>query len=150
LQRRYDEAQNLFSDLPAAHDNNSKIILEKILVHYGVNENTKAEALFAPLLTDKPELRNRYTFLADELFKMTNYTLSDEYFEKAIAIRSNKTAHYNRACAYALIGNKDKSFELLNIAIEKGYDSKTDFENDADLASLKSDARWKQLVEKLK
>ncbi len=57
---------------------------------------------------------------------------------------------YNLGCFYSLSNNKDKAFEALNKAIAYGFNSKRQFENDTDLTSLKSDERWKVLVEKLK
>jgi hypothetical protein len=57
---------------------------------------------------------------------------------------------YNLGCFYSISNNKDKAFEALNKAIAYGFNSKRQFENDTDLTSLKSDERWKALVEKLK
>lgn len=55
-----------------------------------------------------------------------------------------------RARAYALIGEKDKAFDNLNKAVDHGYSSKEEFENEKDLATLKSDVRWNALMEKMK
>ncbi len=73
-----------------------------------------------------------------------------KYYEKALEIESRGGDFYNLACAYALLNDKDKSFEKLDWAIEHGFNRKADYENDSDLESLKSDGRWKILVEKLK
>ncbi len=43
-----------------------------------------------------------------------------------------------------------RTFALLNTAIEKGFNAKTDFESDAGLTSLRQDARWKEILIKLK
>ena len=60
-------------------------------------------------------------------------------------------AYYNRACVFARMGEKDRAFEALNKAVEYGgYNAKKDYETDTDLQSLKSDSRWKLLIEKLK
>jgi tetratricopeptide (TPR) repeat protein len=149
LNQQYKEAEQLFMNLPPSENENPKIVMERGLTAFGLNENETARKILESLLADKNDLRNRLNYLCDELFKMEKYNLSDEFFEKSIAIFSPNFAHYNRACAYALIGDKDKAFAFLNIAAEKGFDKKSDYENDADLVSLKIDSRWAILMQKL-
>ncbi len=49
---------------------------------------------------------------------------------------------YNIACALALSGDKDQAFAELDNAIENGFRNLTQLDEDADLASLRSDARF--------
>jgi hypothetical protein len=82
---------------------------------------------------------------------MRKLKASDEYFEKAMAIFPSSFPYYNRASTLARMGEKNKAFEALNKAVEYGgYSVKKDYENDANLESLKSDRRWQALVKKLK
>jgi Flp pilus assembly protein TadD len=58
-------------------------------------------------------------------------------------------ALYNLGCAQALKGNPDAAFEALGKAIDSGFDQLKQLEGDADLASLRSDARYAALVARL-
>lgn len=58
-------------------------------------------------------------------------------------------AYYNMACAYARLKQNDKAFEMLNKAIDEGFTNRQTFETDTDLASLRSDARFQQILTRL-
>lgn len=75
------------------------------------------------------------------------YQLAVEAWLKAEAIGHNPIVMYNLACGYARLANKDKAFEWLNQTVQRGYRQVTSIENDADLASLRTDARYKTLIE---
>ena len=47
------------------------------------------------------------------------------------------TAHYNRACCFAQMGEVDDGLECLNLAIENGFDDFKYLRSDADVAALK-------------
>ncbi len=56
------------------------------------------------------------------------------------------TAHYNLACRYALLKQRDKAIVTLRRAVELGY---RDFEfmlEDHDLDSIRKDPRFRKLV----
>jgi tetratricopeptide (TPR) repeat protein len=59
-------------------------------------------------------------------------------------------ATYNIACVHALKGDKDKAFEFLNLALERGFADANTLANDKDIESLRSDARFKPIAEKVK
>ena len=50
------------------------------------------------------------------------------------------------ACAYARLKNVDKAFEMLTKAIDEGFANRNSLETDADLAPLRGDARFAQLL----
>ena len=54
---------------------------------------------------------------------------------------------YNAACCYALSGQKDLAFYSLSVAVKMGWANKRHTESDEDLASLRSDPRWKKALE---
>ena len=58
-------------------------------------------------------------------------------------------AYYNLACAYARLKNLDKAFEMLGKAIDEGYTVRNSFETDTDLADLRTDSRFRALLERL-
>lgn len=53
---------------------------------------------------------------------------------------------YNAACCYALSGQKDLAFYSLDAAVARGWRDKKQTEEDADLASLRTDPRWKEMI----
>lgn len=60
------------------------------------------------------------------------------------------TAHYNLACRYALLKQRDKAISTLRKAVELGY---RDFEfmlEDQDLDSIRKDPRFRKLVKEYK
>jgi hypothetical protein len=57
--------------------------------------------------------------------------------------------YYNLACSYALANEIDGAFKFLDKALEFGYNSKPQYENDTDLVSIRNDIRWKELTAKL-
>lgn len=58
-------------------------------------------------------------------------------------------ALYSQTCALALAGEKEKAIDAAGRAIEAGFREKSSFERDPDLASIRDDARFKQLVAKM-
>jgi tetratricopeptide (TPR) repeat protein len=73
-------------------------------------------------------------------------------YEQAFAIgippgaTTRGLAYYNMACAYARLNNKEKAFEMLGKAIDEGFVNRSTFETDTDLAALRSDPRFAQLL----
>jgi serine/threonine protein kinase/Flp pilus assembly protein TadD len=56
---------------------------------------------------------------------------------------------YNVACVYAIEGKKEDALQCLEEAIDKGYGHREWIEHDSDLNSLRSDARFKALLERV-
>ena len=59
-------------------------------------------------------------------------------------------ATYNLACAYARLNRKDEAIKALEQAIHFGFGDIAQLEGDSDLDNIRSDAKYKQLLEKLK
>jgi tetratricopeptide (TPR) repeat protein len=58
-------------------------------------------------------------------------------------------AYYNMACAYVRLGQNDKAFEMLGKAVDEGFKTRATFEGDEDLAPLRSDPRFAELLKRL-
>ena len=56
---------------------------------------------------------------------------------------------YNVACVYAIEGKKEEALKCLERAIDKGYGHREWIEHDSDLNSLRSDPRFKSLLERV-
>ena len=60
----------------------------------------------------------------------------------------NSSAMYNLACAYALKGDRGLALDWLEKSINAGFDGSERLSNDSDIASLRSEPRFKE-IEKL-
>ena len=147
---RFDEAEKLLKSRPAQWNMYPTFIMETALVKLGLKKDREVSSLLEPILASGNHQRERYKYLSNALLDMKLFDTSDEYFSKAMAIQSNRFEYHRRARAYALINEKDKAFQNIDKAIELGQTSKKEFETDADLANLRTDTRWKTLMEKLK
>jgi tetratricopeptide (TPR) repeat protein len=54
--------------------------------------------------------------------------------------------HYNLACSYALVGEKEAALAALRMAVSLGYDDWKHLVKDPDLKSLHDDAAFKALL----
>ena len=91
-----------------------------------------------------------YSRFAGMLHREKRYPSAIFYYEPLLQIDPSAINYYNAGCAYSLTGNTEKAFEYLNKAIDKGYNVKANYEADVELAPLKSDIRWSQMLIKLK
>lgn len=67
--------------------------------------------------------------------------------EQALAIDPEDAGiRYNVACLYALEGNKDRAFECLEDAFRAGFGNRAWLEKDPDIASLRDDPRFADLM----
>jgi tetratricopeptide (TPR) repeat protein len=62
---------------------------------------------------------------------------------------TNPTLLYNTACAYALAGDKDKALELLDRAVAGGFTDRAGLAADPDLADVRDDPRFAEILKKL-
>lgn len=149
-QNRYREARQLLDAQATQWQENPSILLERALALIGLDKTDEASNALAPLLVPGDQLRERYLTLSNALLDMGKLPESDGYFEKAMALGAGSFPYYQRAGALARIGENDRAFAALNKAVElKGYTSRKAYESDPSLASLKTDARWKPLMDKL-
>ena len=58
-------------------------------------------------------------------------------------------AYYNMACAYIRLKQNDKAFEMLGKTVDEGFVDRPTFETDTDLAPIRSDARFQQILARL-
>ena len=61
----------------------------------------------------------------------------------------DETARYNLACSHALVGNREEAFETLEEAIRLGYREPAHMREDPDLASIREDPRFREILERL-
>lgn len=123
--------------------------------------NTKFLIAFIGLLTCNgtfAQNQEKYDDLIKEawsLYKTENFKESAEKYHEAFEQLDGKafpSDRYNAACSYALANDVEKSFyHLFLLAGAKSkFRNYNHITNDADLASLHSDARWTELIAMVK
>ncbi len=80
-----------------------------------------------------------------------NLARTEELAGRAMAARPNEFAtFYNLGCAFAVLGRREQALELLDRAVQHGRGNLEWFEQDPDLDSLRGDARFEEIVERLR
>lgn len=97
--------------------------------------------------------RTRQFFALDlevrKQFKEQNYERAAELCNQMIAlIPKHPGPHYNLACSLARLGKTQEALGELEAAAERGFNEADHMLEDADLASLRPDARFAKAVEK--
>ena len=123
--------------------------MERALVKFGMKKDEDALKILQPVLVEGDQLRERYIYLSRALLDMERFEISDAYFKKAMQLHSSPYPYFNRGCAYARRGEKDKAFAALNKAVELGINVRKNYEDSKDLVGLKNDRRWRTLMEKM-
>ena len=58
--------------------------------------------------------------------------------------------HYNLACSHSLLGHLDPAFAALQRAVQLGYDNSEHLEGDVDLANLRGDVRYTEILRRIR
>ena len=97
-----------------------------------------------------PDLHFTYNNLGRTYLKLGKYNLADMNLNKAIELFPNySTAHKNKACIFALKGEKEKAFKFLEIAANNGYSDIELIRKETELNSLKNDSRFDEILKKI-
>jgi Tol biopolymer transport system component len=147
-QSRFQEAEQLIINSLPDWNNHANTRIEMALIMFGRNQANEANRILSIAAGNLS--RDQFFYLAQALFAMSKFEESDMYFDKAMAIYTNLETVYHRGQSYAKVNQNERAFRYLYWAAEQGYNSRQQYESDPDLRSLKSDNRWKQLLEKLK
>jgi hypothetical protein len=140
--------------LASKPDNNSKALYIYAYRLKSSNRLPEAEVSFKKIVSEKmPEQASALRGLIDVLKTQKKLTEAEDFISKLEPISEKNriaTQYYNLACAFALAGQAEGAFRCLDKAINFGYQTKKDYENDTDLKSLKPDSRWNELLGRLK
>ncbi len=93
--------------------------------------------------------------LAEALFRVGRHAESEGYYDKAGEIGAGQSvgnrgaAYFNLGCGYSLLGKKEKTLAALEKAISEGFTNRRNYETDEDLAPLRAEARFQELLTRL-
>jgi tetratricopeptide (TPR) repeat protein len=120
------------------------------LESFGAGSFEELEQLAEAALARDPEDGRALYRLGWALFGQGDLTAAVAAFEKQYACAWNPSyASYNAACCYAQLGDADMAITWLERSVASGYDDPLQIETDEDLASLRDDPRFHDLIEQL-
>jgi beta-lactamase regulating signal transducer with metallopeptidase domain len=120
------------------------------LESFGVSGFEELEQLARAALARDPGDGRALYRLGWALFGQGDLTAAAAAFEEQYARAWTPSyASYNAACCYAQLGDADLAVTWLERSVASGYDDPLQIESDEDLASLRDDPRFQDLIEQL-
>ena len=116
---------------------------------YQAQKWTEAAKAYEVITKAEPNNGRAWYRLGYSLHQTSNYQEAAMAFERAIEKLQPPVkafAMYNAGASYAKLNNKDKAFEWLTKAVNSGFGQIAKLNTDSDLASLREDARFKELL----
>ena len=107
----------------------------------------EAAKLYEEIVKTEPGNGRAWYFLAMSRHSLGQYQPAVEAFQKNIAISNNPNAMYNLACAYSRLKQTDQAFDWLEKSLKSGIGPGINLSTDADLENLRSDVRFKAMLE---
>ncbi len=102
-------------------------------------------------------LKNNPNYVDCLMYLGNLYTATGRYKEglavdqRLVKLRpKDPISHYNLACSFSLLGEIDAAFRSLERAVLLGYKDLAHLQKDRDLENLRKDARYDEIVEKIK
>jgi tetratricopeptide (TPR) repeat protein len=147
---RLEEAETVFKRILSIDPKHREALVAMAVLAYKKNNAAEAEGYISKAVNAGVMNREGYSQLGFALLVADKNKESALWYEKAVALEPRGVDYYNLGCAYAKTNNAEKALPALEQAVKHGYSSKQQFESDGDLASLRSNDRFKDLLRKLK
>ena len=154
--REFRRAIALGEDGPGMHRDLGQALVRTGALDEGFAELARAHAMAAAAGLPGPNPAQVYNQLGIPAMLRGDMATAIRIWERALAgpdgmpagiVRS--TVQYNLACAYARSGATDLAIERLGQAIAAGFGPRAMIAGDEDLTSLRADARFTALLEKI-
>ena len=110
---------------------------------------TAADKAYRALTESEPGSGRHWNRLGYCRHMLGEYQAAVEAYTKAVEIGNNPQVMYNMACSYARLGDRAHSLEWLNKALDAGLGNPGQISTDADLESLRGDAGFKSLLDRV-
>ena len=120
-----------------------------VVISYALDKPSQAKKYLAAYEEGESPDGFTYGYVGRFLLQQGNYAIAATYFGKAIALGPHPSDYYNLARCQARAGNADAAFENLFRAVGLGFRNGQAY-NVAELAGLRADRRWQELMDKLK
>ncbi len=138
----------LFSVCVYAQNNNSKMNQANNLLQ-GKKYNEAITAYKDLLKTDENNSM-AWFYLATAEYSIKDYSAAIDAYNKAMAGLSGPVVRYNLAGVYALSGNKEMAFKLLQEAADKGFGQYQTLAADNDFTSIRNEKKFSKILDQVK
>ncbi len=106
---------------------------------------------FKKALKDAPDDFRTHYEIGMAYLLTKQFALSVSHLRKCLKQQpENHLVHYNLACSYSLMNDTDGAIRHLALSVENGYSDIAHMEKDEDLDNIRSDPRYKKLVQELR
>ena len=131
--------------------NKEKSAVDKLLVEGAAwlqqGKFERARDAFHGALDKDPKRAEAYNGLGVTFYARGDYDEALAWYKKSLEADPRfGDAYYNMACVYALQAQKGLAFRYLRMAALNHYSERELMEKDPDLASLRDDAQWNEIV----
>lgn len=118
--------------------------------HYFAGQWAEAEAAYQKHVDANPANAFAWNRLGSSQIQLRKYPDAVRNLVRSIELSGGIPADfYNLACAYALSGEPDKALDNVQLAIARGLKTRSQYESDPDLASLRELPRFQALMQPL-
>src|SRR5438132_893084 len=148
---KFEDAQRELDRAASVEPNNPLLRSVRALTMFYREEIDAAADLMREVLDHNPNLHGARPFLAMCLSAQGNH--EGALAELTAEVKRNASVDADIAYAvssvYALLGDRDQAFEWLRRSAALGNENKPCFEHDPNLASLRDDARFAELIKRI-
>jgi hypothetical protein len=148
--KNYDEAIPLFKKALVTDAKNAQAMVDLAVLFYTKNEDREAESYILSAINTGKIKRSDYAELGFYLLAANKNKEAAYYYEKANAMSEDGFDYYYMARAYARINDKVNAIKALDRSLKIGYGSKQQIDNDHDFDLIRSDEKFKQLLNTIK
>jgi serine/threonine protein kinase/tetratricopeptide (TPR) repeat protein len=147
-QGKFAEAQRELDRAASVEPNNPLLKTFRALTLYYTRQVDAAAAVLTEVLTQSPNLHGVRPFLAMCLSAQGKHEAAHAELNEAVKRNASVDPDiaYAVGSVYALEGERDEAFEWLERSVALGNENKPCFEHDPNLASLRDDSRYKELI----
>ena len=146
-----DDAIRELDRAATVEPNNPLLRCIRAVAQYYSGDVDGAAARLREVLAQNPNLHGVRPFLAIFLSKQGDHAAA--HGELTAAVKRTASVDpdiaYAVASVYALEGDRDSAFEWLNRSAALGNENKPLFEHDPNLALMRSDPRWSELINRI-
>ncbi len=149
--QRFDEANTAFEKSLELGGTDGGTFLGLGQIRVRQKRYEEAVNYFTKAIENGARFGGAYIQLATAQIGINRFDEAVKTYENSIqrGVLPKATGYYNIACVYSLGKQTDKAFEWLNKAIDEGFTNRNTFETDEDLAPIRSDTRFPQVLARL-
>jgi hypothetical protein len=119
--------------------------------HLETGQFERARKAFLAAIELDPTRPEAHNGVGVTYYARHDHDMALEWYKKALEVDANfSDAYYNMACIYALQRKPNIAFRYLKIAALNGFVQPDVLESDEDLASVRSDPRYKEILKQMR